>query len=116
MYDLIKKETAIKWSQYGISATDIANRMGVPYATVCKWIRENQKANLEAKIQTEDPKGWNADRHACKTCIYGPSASDRNNGIGCNYCWHTGHFRKCDPKDCDKYVKGKKLKRENKPW
>lgn len=43
MYDLIKKDTAIKLSQYGISSKDISNRIGVPYATVCKWIRENQK-------------------------------------------------------------------------
>ena len=112
MYDLIKKDTAIKLSKYGISSKDISNRIGVPYATVCKWIRENQKANLEAQIQTDESKGRNADRHACKTCIYGPSASDRSHDIGCNYCEFTGHSRKSDPSDCDKYVKGKRITRK----
>lgn len=44
----------------------------------------------------------------CKTCIYRHSASSF---ICCDYLVIEGHKRGCGVEDCNKYKKGKKLKR-----
>ena len=51
-------------------------------------------------------KGWNKDRHACKTCTYRTSPEMRRTG-NCNFILLEGHSRGCAVEDCDKYQKGK---------
>lgn len=46
-------------------------------------------------------------------CKYASGRTD--NTIMCSYCEKTGHLRKCPAdKDCDKYVKRRKPKRQGK--
>lgn len=42
----------------------------------------------------------------CLDCQYRAQDQAVNN---CDYILITGHMRNCDPKRCDKYVKGKRL-------
>ena len=54
-------------------------------------------------------KGHNADRHLCKSCQY------RGDGTyGCNYICITEHSRGCKAEDCDKYVRGARIKSNEK--
>lgn len=43
----------------------------------------------------------------CKSCKYRGSDCGYGN---CDYILITGHMRGCDPENCDKYEKGKRLR------
>lgn len=60
----------------------------------------------------ERPKGWNADKKACKTCQYRGrgTSSGTSSQNGCNYILAAGHSRGCKVADCDKYIKGKQIR------
>lgn len=58
-------------------------------------------------------KGWNADRHGCKECIYRNRLKIKN-GIywyQCAYILMMNQSRGCDVEDCTKYVRDKRLRR-----
>lgn len=93
-----KKDLALELSAKGVSVKEIADRIGAKYNTVYYWLH----ANMNRK------PGWNQDRHACKTCRY---RGEKVNS-GCDYYVLTDRERGCDPADCDKYIKGERLKNE----
>lgn len=64
-----------------------------------------------------EEKGWNADRHGCRTCKYRarPWNAERTNG-GCDYILIVGKSRGCEVEDCDKYIKGKLQKAKEGIW
>lgn len=102
------REIACELSAQGMCMRDISEKLGVPYNTVYGWIRKS-------KGRVTDNGAINADRHLCKTCQYRASAYDRNNaGMGCNYCDLMEHSRGCSVEECDKYVKGKMLRKDRK--
>ena len=58
--------------------------------------------------QKREP-GWNADRHACRTCKFRTDEyAARRNSRGCDYIIIEGHSRGCKVEDCVVYEKGKR--------
>ena len=51
--------------------------------------------------------GWNADRKKCRSCRYRARPEQVNR---CDYIEHAKHSRGCSVEDCDRYVRGHRLK------
>ena len=93
----------------GMKAPEIAKELGIKYNTVYYYLHPEKCSRKKTKAVKPDEKiatGWNADRHACKSCQY------RAEKKGCDYYLITDKERGCDPADCDKYVEGKQDKQE----
>ena len=130
-------DTLKKYIAENKSNAEIAEMFGVPKSTVCYWVRANGLTDLRnvKKIQTaiskrnlvekylkqiEDEhrvvtKGHNADRHLCKTCVWRTAQADFQKGIHCNFASCALRSRgqgKQSAADCDKYIKGKRVKEE----
>lgn len=107
-----KREQILSLYAQGISAVDIASKLGLPYQQTYYYIRNPDKGSKERKQKAEkkpECRGWNADRHACRSCQYRAGAQDRNKGMKCMYILVEHHSRGCKAECCDKYVKGRRL-------
>lgn len=91
-----KKELALELAAKGMPVKEIADQLGVKYGTVYYWVKNDSNKK----------PGWNADRHACQTCMYRATGTLKTNGAGCDYADITQHIRDCSVEDCDKYIKG----------
>ena len=80
----------------GTPVKEIANQIGVKYGTVYYWVKNDSNKK----------PGWNADRHACQTCMYRATGPLKTNGAGCDYVTITQRIRDCSVEDCEKYIKG----------
>ena len=80
----------------GMPVNEIANQLGVKYGTVYYWVKNDSNKK----------PGWNADRHACQTCMYRATGPLKTNGAGCDYVSIAGRSRECTVEDCEKYIKG----------
>lgn len=89
-----KKEVAMELYAKGMPVREIADQVGSKYNTVYYWIHAKKKP------------GWNADRHACQTCMYRATGPLKTNGAGCDYVSIAGRSRSCTVEDCEKYIKG----------
>ena len=65
--------------------------MGVKSGPVYYWVKNDSNKK----------PGWNADRHACQTCMYRATGTLKTNGAGCDYADITQHIRDCSVEDCD---------------
>lgn len=93
--------------EQGLSPAQIAKLTGYNYQTVYRAVK-TEKENRKVQEPIKRPKGWNADRRACKKCMF---RGDRNRQVnGCDYIILASHSRGCRAEDCDKYVKGARLK------
>lgn len=91
----------------GMSIQEIVDITGIKYATVqAARLRLLGKPRKTKSIKRK--KGWNKDRHACKTCQWRGCRSVRNN---CDYIILTrpNHSRGCSVEDCDKYIRGARV-------
>lgn len=104
-----KKEIILDLAGQGMTAKQIAAQTGIKYNTVyfhmnpdkCKPKKEPRRSITKAVTP-----GWNADRHACRTCEYRPrEGGAKANGVRCNYIEIMHRSRGCAVEDCDKYVK-----------
>lgn len=91
-----KKELALELATKGMPVKEIANQIGVKYGTVYYWVKNDSNKK----------PGWNADRHACQTCMYRATGPLKTNGAGCDYVSIAGRSRECTVEDCEKYIKG----------
>lgn len=97
-----KKRIIAGLAAKGLSPKEIAEESGINQNTVY-WYLNTGRAEHEDEICNEVGKpGWNADRHACRTCKY------RSKQNGCDYSVKDGRYkddtmRGCDVADCDKY-------------
>lgn len=118
-----KKEIALQLAKQGMKAAEIAKKIDAKYNTVYNWLnpekcRPRKKAE-EIPFDYKNPDaypGWNADRKKCKSCRYRQAhnnPTDQNKG-NCNYIEIARHSRGCAVEDCDRYVKGKIMKKERK--
>lgn len=80
----------------GMPVKEIADQLGVKYGTVYYWVKNDSNKK----------PGWNADRHACQTCMYRATGPLKTNGAGCDYVSIAGRSRECTVEDCEKYIKG----------
>ena len=104
----IKKEILFRMYERGFEYKDMADIVGISCGTAYLWIREERK---HRKVEREEcvknrVKGWNTDRHACKTCTYRHKA-----GSGCDYYVQTDHVRGCNPEDCYRYMEDEDIER-----
>lgn len=84
----------------GIRIVEISKIMGIPYNTLYCWL-----SGMKSK-----EKGFNADRHLCKSCVFRLGSQDRHHtGGNCDYIEVVGKIRGCKVSECDKYIKGKKI-------
>lgn len=77
-----------------------------------------RKERIEARMLRGGVKPWELMseediekifKRKCKTCSYRSGKYGEGN---CDYILLTGHMRGCRPDDCDKYKRGKRLKRK----
>ena len=118
-----KKEIALQLAKQGMKAAEIAKELEVKYNTVYSWLNpekcrpKKKTITIDADYKNPDARpGWNADRKKCKSCRYRQAhynPTDLNKG-NCNYIEIAGHSRGCAVEDCDRYVKGKIMKKERK--
>lgn len=117
------------------SNSEIAEIFGVSKTTVTYWVRKNgltgqRQANkidkavkqrktvekLLEQLERENrkvEKGHNEDRHLCKTCVWRTGKADRMRGMKCNFvaCAECSRGKgQVSAADCDKYIKGKRIK------
>ena len=91
----------------GMSIQEIAEITGLKYSTVqAARLRILGKPSKSENIKRK--KGWNKDRHACKTCQWRGSKIGRN---GCDFIIlvRPNHSRGCKVEDCDKYIRGARI-------
>lgn len=94
----------------GKTQREIARTLGVRPETISIRIKKhNLRDGLcvkkEEKIDTDSHVNY--DRHLCKKCMYRTNENLRKTyGMHCDYIEIVGKSRKCNPEDCDKYVKG----------
>lgn len=107
------QERARELAAQGMSASQIAAKLGLKYNTVYYYVHpekcsKRKKAAKPAKPVPAMEKsmvgkpGWNKDRHACRSCRYRAGGASS----GCDYYVITDMERGCDPADCDKYAEG----------
>lgn len=107
-----KKEQAMKLAEQGLNAGEISRKIDVKYSTVYSWLNpEKCKKKKATPKQEKHSPGWNADRHACRSCIYRMTGAMHAKGANCDYTDKMDRTRGCSVEDCDKYVKGAPIKK-----
>lgn len=107
------QERARELAAQGMSASQIAAKLGLKYNTVYYYIHPEKCSKRKKPAKPAKPvpaveksmvgnPGWNEDRHACKSCRYRAGGAKS----GCDYYVITDMERGCDPSDCDKYAEG----------
>lgn len=108
------REKIAPYIEQGLSVKEISEITGYCYNTV-RYAVFPETRSKKKKQSADDEKepiswhiGWNKDRKKCRTCQF----RSRNKSVnGCDYIEHNdGHSRGCKVEDCDKYVKGKRLR------
>ena len=105
------QERARELAAQGMSASQIAAKLGLKYNTVYYYIHPEKCRKRKKPVKPAKPvpaveknaigkPGWNKDRHACKSCRYRAGGAKS----GCDYYVITDMERGCDPADCDKYA------------
>lgn len=110
-------EKVAPYVEQGLSVKEISEITGYCYNTV-RYAVFPETRSKKKKQSTDDEKeptswhiGWNKDRKKCRTCQF----RSRNKSVnGCDYIEHNnGRSRCCKVEDCDKYVRGKRLRINN---
>ena len=109
------REKIQPYIEQGLSVKEISKITGYGYNTVRYAIFPEKRSKSKKTQNSKDDNnvtgwflGWNKDRKKCKTCQYRSAKPSINN---CDYIEHNdGRSRRCKVEDCDKYVKGKRLR------
>lgn len=98
----------------GLSPAEISKLTGYNYSTVWHAMNPEMITKIEVEPPVERPKGWNKNRKACKKCKYRGRGAGTNNPLStqsrCDFILHTGQMRGCKAEDCNRFVKGAKIK------
>lgn len=108
-----RAEIVRKLAAQGMNSSQIARKTGISPGSVYYYMHPEKYKKQEIPLDYRNPDarpGWNADRKKCKTCKFRPASALKSNGAGCDYCDLVGHSRGCAVEDCDRYVRGRKLK------
>ena len=108
------REQIAPYIEQGFSVKEISEITGYCYNTVRYAVFPEKRSGKKKEVSDDkdNPKGWcigwNKDRKKCKTCQYRSAKPTVN---GCDYIEHNkGRSRKCKVEDCDKYVRGRRLR------
>lgn len=94
----------------GMNSSQIARETGFSPGSVCYYMHPEKRRRPEIPLDYKNPDaapGWNADRKKCRSCRYRARPEQVN---GCDYIEHAKHSRGCAVEDCDRYVRGHRLK------
>ena len=97
----------------GSSMREMSEDFGVSTAVVDRWLKENDfQINLKARAQrqAEERKKAAKKKKRCRSCVYRGYIDGQ---WRCAYILksHPPHSRGCSVMDCNKYIKGKEIKK-----
>lgn len=113
-----KQKLIIELTAKGMTVSEIAQYTGINYKSVYYYMnREKYKPKKKAAAIPVDYKnpdarpGWNADRKKCKSCRYRQDWNNPSTKGNCNYIELVHHSRGCAVEDCNRYLKGPRIRR-----
>ena len=105
-----KRTIVLRLAAQGMNSSQIARETGFSPGSVYYYMHPEKRRKPEIPLDYRNPDaapGWNADRHACRSCRYRARPEQVNR---CDYIEHAKHSRGCAVEDCDRYVRGRRLK------
>ena len=105
-----RAEIVRKLAAKGMNSSQIARETGISPGSVYYYMHPEKRRRPEIPMDYKNPDaytGWNADRKKCRSCRYRARPDQVN---GCDYIEYARHSRGCDVEDCDRYVRGRRLK------
>ena len=105
-----KRTIILKLAAQGMNSSQIARETGISLGSVYYYMHPEKRRKPEIPMGYKNPDaapGWNADRKKCRSCRYRARPEQVN---GCDYIEHARHSRGCSVEDCDRYVRGRRLK------
>ena len=105
-----KRTIVLRLAAQGMNSSQIARETGISPGSVYYYMHPEKRRKPEIPLDYRNldaAPGWNADRHACRSCRYRARPEQVNR---CNYIEFARHSRGCAVEDCDRYVRGRRLK------
>ena len=105
-----KRTIILNLAAQGMNSSQIARETGFSPGSVYYYMHPEKYKKQEIPLDYKNPDaapGRNADRRKCRSCRYRARPEQVN---GCDYIEIAKHSRGCDVEDCDRYVRGKRLK------
>ena len=105
-----RAEIVRKLAAQGMNSSQIARETGISPESVYYYMHPEKRRKPEIPLDYKNPDatpGWSADRKKCRTCRYRARTEQVN---GCDYIEFAKHSRGCAVEDCDRYVRGRRLK------
>ena len=105
-----KRTIILKLAAQGMNSSQIARETGFSPGSVYYYMHPEKYKKQEIPLDYRNPDahpGWNADRKKCRSCRYRARPEQSNR---CDYIEHAKHSRGCAVEDCDRYVRGRRLK------
>ena len=105
-----KRTIILKLAAQGMNSSQIARETGISPGSVYYYMHPEKRRKPEIPLDYRNPDaytGWNADRKKCRSCRYRARPEQVNR---CDYIEHAKHSRGCAVEDCDRYVRGRRLK------
>ena len=105
-----KRTIILKLAAQGMNSSQIARETGISPGSVYYYMHPEKRRKPEIPLDYKNPDaaaGWNADRKKCRTCRYRARPEWINR---CDYIEFARHSRGCTVEDCDRYVRGRRLK------
>lgn len=105
-----KRTIILKLAAQGMNSSQIARKTGISPGSVYYYMHPEKRRRPEIPMDYKNPDaapGWNADRKKCRSCRYRARPEQVNR---CDYIEHAKHSRGCVVEDCDRYVRGKRMK------
>ena len=105
-----KRTIILKLAAQGMNSLQIARETGISPGSVYYYMHPKKYKKREIPLDYKNPDavpGWNADRKKCRSCRYRARPEQVNR---CDYIEHAKHSRGCSVEDCDRYVRGRRLK------
>lgn len=105
-----RAEIVRKLAAQGMNSSQIARETGFSPGSVYYYMHPEKYKKQEIPLDYKNPDaapGWNADRKKCMSCRYRARPEQVNR---CDYIERAKHSRGCSVEDCDRYVRGRRLK------
>lgn len=105
-----KRTIILNLAAQGMNSSQIARETGFSRGSVYYYMHPEKRRRPEIPLDYKNPDaapGWNADRKKCRSCRYRARPEQVNR---CDYIEFARHSRGCDVEDCDRYVRGRRLK------
>ena len=105
-----KRTIVLRLAAQGMNSLQIARETGISPGSVYYYMHPEKRRKPEIPLDYKNPDaaaGWNADRKKCRSFRYRARPEQVNR---CDYIEHAKHSRGCAVEDCDRYVRGRRLK------